>query len=268
MAPYLCLEWPALVSQVREIETWTDFNVIMYHGSRESREIISKTEFFYDAMSTTRQDVGTSIKQEKPQRKSDSAGTIDVRVVVPAGFVPGNRLQISFDGQTCSILPPSGSLPGSSFTLKMQAATPAPMPVVTPAAERVPVCLPPDAVPGQTMQLMVYGKPVTFRVPLNAVPGKMIHLDVPYSLLHGESGARTSDAPSCAPPSSLSWATPQTLPCGSCEHSRAPSDAPPQALASSGRLMSAGCGCAAPTYSCVVEAPSAAMGGSCLQPIK
>lgn len=253
---------------MREIETWTDFNVIKYHGSRESREIIFKTEFFYDAMSTPRQDVGISSKQERPQRKSDSAGTIDVRVVVPAGFVPGNRLQISFDGQTCSILPPSGSLPGSSFTLKMQAATPAPMPVVTPAAERVAVCLPSDAVPGQTMQLMVYGKPVTFRVPLNAVPGNMMHLDVPYSLLHGQSGARTSDAPSCAPPSSLSWATPQTLPSGSCEHSRAPSDAPPQALASSGRLMSSGCGRAAPTYSCVVEAPSAAVGGSCLQPIK
>ena len=46
--PFLVLAPLSTLSHwLREFEGWTDFNVIVYHGSNESRELIRETEFYF-----------------------------------------------------------------------------------------------------------------------------------------------------------------------------------------------------------------------------
>ncbi|KAL1504942.1 hypothetical protein AB1Y20_008709 [Prymnesium parvum] len=181
---------------VREVEAWTDFNAVMYHGSRESRKVIQKHEFYY---STPRPSAAPppAARRAAPPPRPRAPATIDVRVVVPPTFIQGTQLSINVQGRSFAVTPPAGIGAGGSFNVKVPAPTPS-------ALKTVAVRLPPHAQPGQQLQLPGVGGPITFTVPSNALPGGVIHINVPVppEPTGGAGGAPVVERRESAPPRS------------------------------------------------------------------
>jgi SNF2 family DNA or RNA helicase len=105
----------------REIEEWSDLSVLLYHGSRESRELMLRHEFWMDAAAPP--------PPQPPQPPPPPQPAVrPMQITLPDGVVAGQQVQVVTPVGRMVIVVPPGAVPGSQLVVNVPNAPPPPQP--------------------------------------------------------------------------------------------------------------------------------------------
>ena len=114
----------------RELEEWTELRVLLYHGSRNSRELMLQHEFYLEAEEAGRAadavkaggapvasgvTGGGGTAAAEPPPPSQAQQPLHVTVAIPANVWPGMRLRVSHPsllGRVFEVVVPPEMRPG------------------------------------------------------------------------------------------------------------------------------------------------------------